>query len=197
MPSEARRICLIDAHPDPADGHLCTALADAYAAGATASGHSVARVRLATLDLPLLRDPADFARPPPEPIRAVQAEVAACRHLVVVYPLWLGTMPALMKAFFEQLARAEFLIAPGGTLGWPRKMLAGRSARVVVTMGMPAAAYRLLFGAHGEKGFESAVLGLAGFRPVRATMLGGVGGASPARRARWLDRMRALGARGR
>jgi putative NADPH-quinone reductase len=192
---DPRAVCIVDAHPH-AGPHLCHALADAYADGAGEAGRGVERVVLAGLDIPFLRDPADFAVAPPPPIAEAQRQVAGAGHLVVVYPLWLGTMPALMKAFFEQLARAEFALAPGGTLGWPKKMLKGRSARVVVTMGMPAAAYRIFLGAHGVRGFESAVLGMAGFRPVRETLLGGVGELSERRRARWLEKMRELGRRG-
>lgn len=89
----------------------------------------------------MLRDPADFATPAPEPIRQVQQAVLKADHLVVVYPLWLGTMPALVKAFFEHFARAEFAIGQSEQ-GWPRKMLKGRSARVVVTRGISVTSRR-------------------------------------------------------
>jgi putative NADPH-quinone reductase len=195
MSFDPRTVCIVDAHPHAAP-HLGHALADSYAEGAREAGRGVERVTVAELDIPFLRDPADFATPPPPQFVAAQQQVARSGHLVVIYPLWLGTMPALMKAFFEQLVRAEFALAPGGTLGWPKKMLKGRSARVVVTMGMPAAAYRIFLGAHGVRGFESAVLGMAGFRPVRETLLGGAGDASDRKRAGWLAKMRDLGRRG-
>lgn len=189
----AKRICLIDAHPH-AGRHFCHALADAYEAGARGAGHAVARVNLAELDIPLLRDPADFQTAPPPALEAPREAVRAAQHLCIIYPLWLGTMPAVMKAFFEQFARANFAIAPSEK-GWPQRMLAGRSARVVVTMGMPAAAYRLFFQAHGVKGFESAVLGMAGFKPIRETLLGMVEAAGEEKRASWLKRMQELGAK--
>jgi putative NADPH-quinone reductase len=49
-------------------------------------------------------------------------------------------MPVLLKAFLEQVMR------PGVALecrkhGFPRGLLAGHSARLVVTMGMPALIY--------------------------------------------------------
>jgi hypothetical protein len=55
-----RRVAIIQGHPDPAGGHLCHALADAYAQGASAAGHEVARIELARLDFPLLRTQQDF-----------------------------------------------------------------------------------------------------------------------------------------
>lgn len=50
-----RRIALIQAHPDAAGGHLCHALAQAYADGAARAGHEVRVIDVAHLDFPLLR----------------------------------------------------------------------------------------------------------------------------------------------
>ena len=106
------------------------------------------------------------------------------------------TMPALLKGFFEQAIRPGFAIdfKPNGM--W-NKRLKGRSARVVVTMGMPALIYRWFFGAHSLKSLERNILRFAGIAPVRETLFGGIESASDARRQKWLDRMKALGARGR
>ncbi|MEZ5937266.1 MAG: NAD(P)H-dependent oxidoreductase [Hyphomonadaceae bacterium] len=186
-------VCIVQGHPHGGGKHFCHALADAYAAGVRDSGAKVKRIDLGNMDVPLLRDPADFATPPNAEITAAQRAVTACDHLVVIYPLWLGTMPAVVKAFFEQLSRANFAIAPGKSAEWPRQMLKGRSARVIVTMGMPAAAYKLIFGAHGVRGFESGILGMSGISPIRETLIGGAGELTPKRAASWLSRVRRLG----
>lgn len=190
----SKTICILQGHPHSDSRHFCHALADAYADGAVHAGHSVFRFDLGAMDIPILRNPADFATPPPSQIRQVQEAVLHADHLVVVYPLWLGTMPALVKAFFEQFARAEFAIAQSEE-GWPRKMLKGRSARVIVTMGMPANAYRLLFGAHGVKGFESGILGMAGIGPIHETLIGGVGAEDSQALEKWLHTVRNHGGR--
>lgn len=192
MPSN---ICVLQGHPHSNNGHFCHALADAYTEGAIEAGHTVSRFDIGAMEIPMLRDPAEFATPAPEPIAQVQQAVLRASHLVVVYPLWLGTMPALVKAFFEHFARAEFAIAQSAKR-WPRKMLKGRSARVVVTMGMPATAYRLVFGAHGVKGFESGILGMAGIGPIHETLIGGVGAEDDKAHEKWLQTMREHGRRG-
>jgi putative NADPH-quinone reductase len=66
-------------------------------------------------------------------------------------------MTALLKAFIKQVMR------PGVGLeyrkhGFPRGLLAGRSARLVVTMGMPALIYRWYFRARGDAGSNGASL---------------------------------------
>jgi putative NADPH-quinone reductase len=63
---------------------------------------------------------------------------------------------------------------------------------VVVTMGMPAIAYRFWFGAHGLKSLTQN-LALVGIRPTRSTLMGMIEGINEPKRSRWLERMRALG----
>jgi putative NADPH-quinone reductase len=79
--------------------------------------------------------------------------------------------------------------------GFPRGLLVGRSARLIVTMGMPALIYRWYFRAHGARGLERSVISFAGMAPVRETLLGMVDAASDAKRQGWLDRMRDYGRR--
>jgi putative NADPH-quinone reductase len=191
-----RRILIIQGHPDPNEHRLCRALADAYAAGAEQAGHEVARIDLARLDFPLLRSAEDFAHGKlPAALQPAQDALLAAEHVVLVFPLWLGTMPALVKAFLEQVLRPDFAFGAAGR-GFPRGKLAGRSARLVVTMGMPVPAYRWWFFGHGLKGLERSILNFVGIRPVRQSLFGMVETASDATRQRWLERMRRLGARG-
>lgn len=194
----ARRITIIQGHPDPRGNRLCHRLADLYAAGAVAAGHGVRRVEVAVLDFPLLRTAEEFETgPPPADIRAAQDDICWADHVVIVFPLWLGSLPALLKGFLEQTFRPGFAMdAKSG--GWPRKLLAGRSARIVVTMGMPGFVYRWYFGAHALRNLERNILGFAGFRPVRRSLIGMVGTLDQAhKRERWLEHMKALGREGR
>lgn len=50
----------------------------------------------------------------PPPIRDAQATIAWAEHLIIVYPLWLGSMPAVLKAFLEQAFRPGFALAKAG-----------------------------------------------------------------------------------
>ncbi len=193
----ARRITIIQGHPDPAGEHLCHALADAYQSGAEAAGHQVRRVDVAHLDFPLLRRQQEFlAGDAPDAITNAQQAIEWAQHLVIIYPLWLGTMPALLKAFFEQTLRPGFVFG-AKVRGRSQKRLKGRSARIVVTMGMPAFVYRWYFAAHSLRSLERNILKFCGIAPVRTRLLGMAGGAGERRRNRWLAGMRALGGGGR
>ena len=52
---DPQRIVLIQGHPDATAPHLCHALAQAYADGATAAGHEVRQIDIAAIDFPWLR----------------------------------------------------------------------------------------------------------------------------------------------
>ncbi len=193
-----KRITIILGHPDPTEPHYCHALARAYVDGATKAGHEVRVIDVARLDFPLLRSRREFeSQAPSATIRAAQDEIRWAEHLVIVYPLWLGTLPALLKAFFEQTFRYGFALSAGSARGMPKKLLAGRSARIVVTMGMPATVYKYVFRAHGLRSLEGGILSLSGIRPIRSTLIGLVENRRAAYRRRVLDEIRELGSRAR
>jgi putative NADPH-quinone reductase len=107
-------------------------------------------------------------------------------------------MPALLKAFLEQVMRPGTAFAyPDKGGGFTKTLLRGRSARVVVTMGMPSVLYRLWFLGHGIAGMRRSILHFVGISPVRETLFGMVAGASDATRAKWVRHMRGLGERAR
>ncbi len=191
------RIAVIQAHPDPAGGHLCHALARAYADGAREAGREVRFIDVAQLDFPLLRSQKDWKEGEvPASLRPAQDTIRWADHLVFVFPLWLGDMPALLKGFLEQIARPGFAFdyVEGNPLG--KKLLTGRSARIIVTMGMPAAVYRWIFRAHSLRSLERNILGFVGIAPIHETLVGGVDGLGEAGVRRWLDEMQELGKRG-
>lgn len=58
---------LIQGHPDPAGGHFCHALAEAYAAAATRAGHELRAICVAGTSFPLLRNAAQWESEAPSP----------------------------------------------------------------------------------------------------------------------------------
>lgn len=192
--SEARRILLIQGHPDPVNQHLNRTLLQAYAEGAQAAGHAVRHIEVGALDFPVLRSANAWRQEPvPPALKPAQDDMAWAQHVVIFFPLWLGDMPALLKAFLEQVARPGFAVGPEGAKPFGHKPLSGRSARVVVTMGMPALAYRWFYRAHSVKALERNILGFVGFAPVNETLIGSVDGLGAAGVAGWQTKLRRLG----
>src|SRR5215470_15342512 len=140
-----KRIVVIQGHPDPGGQHLLHAMADAYAMGATAAGHDVRRIEVAKLDFPLLRTQEEFEQGAlPATLVQSRDDMKWAEHWVFFFPLWHGTMPALLKGFLEHIFRPGFAMEYQKQ-GFPKRLLAGRSARIAVTMGMPVMLYRWYF----------------------------------------------------
>ncbi len=178
------KILVIQGNPDPAGGHFGHVLAAAYAQAATAAGHEVRTLEVAKLDFPLLQSSAQWQNEPPvEAIRAAQQLIEWADHLLIVFPLWLGDMPAVLKAFFEQALRPGFALGKAQAGRMPQKLLNGRSARILVTMGMPAFFYRIFYRAHSVKSLKRNILEFCGVSPVRTTLIGLVEGKPAARAA--------------
>lgn len=181
---------LILAHPDRRS--FGGALADAYVAALHDQGCDVE-----VLHLPALNFDATPAGRPPEPepdlVMAREAIVRA-RHIVLVYPTWLGAMPARLKGFFERTFTGDFAFRfKPGTLV-PEALLAGRSADILVTMDTPPWIYRWLLRAPGHRLVRHAILGPSGIRPIRIMTFGPLRDSTEERRRKWLERSRARAA---
>ncbi|MEQ8734488.1 MAG: NAD(P)H-dependent oxidoreductase [Rhodospirillaceae bacterium] len=194
-----QRIAILQGHPDPAGGHLCHALAAAYADGAKAAGHHVKIIDVATLEFPLLRTQEDYKTgTTPVGLVEAQGQILDAEHLVIIYPLWLGTLPAILKGFLEQVLRPSLAASsPGEQPSYSEfsRLMKGTSCRVIITMGMPALAYRFFFFAHSLKNLERNILKFVGVKPIRTSLFGMVDTASAEKRQLWLAAMKMLGKR--
>lgn len=189
-----KKILIVLAHPQVKS--YCGALAQAYADGAREAGAEVRQVNLAelrfnpvgsgSLDKPLELEPE---------LRQAQDDIRWAEHLVFIYPILWGTLPALLKGFIERV------FAPGFAVNFHKdsplwdKLLTGRSARLIVTLNTPPLLYRLLFRRAGHITMKRSILQFCGISPVKITDVGPMRASSDARRAQWISQARALGAR--
>ena len=186
-----KRILVINGHPDTRPERFCSALVSAYVEAARRAGHEVRRIDVGALTFTLLVRYEDFQALPAEPaIHQAQEDIRWAEHLVFIHPLWLGAAPAMLKGFIERVACGGFGF-DSGTAGNPKRGLRGKSARLIVTMGMPALAYEVVFGAFGVRAFARGILRIAGVWPVRKTYFGGIE-LSEKHRTRCLAKVRRL-----
>ncbi len=189
-----KSILILNGNPDASPERLSSALAHAYRDGAQRAGHHVQQIDIGALDIPLLRTAAAFSAQPGDK-RVIEAQDAFTKaeHVVFIYPLWLGGPPALLKAYMEQVACGHFLLRERKG-SFPAGGLKGRSARTIVTMGMPPLLYRTVFGAHGTKAFNRSILRMSGFSPVRTSYFGGAAITAP-RSAKLIEQVGEMGQR--
>ena len=197
FPMTAKNILLIQGHPDKIKAHLCHALASCYAVGANEAGHVVRWINVAELNFPLLRSQKAWEEGAlPTVLQPAQDDIAWATHIVLFFPLWLGDMPALLKGFLEQVARPGFAFErEKGATSFGKKGLTGRSARIVVTMRMPALVYRWFYRAHSVKSLERNILGFVGISPVHETLIGMAGNLKAGDAQKWLKKLRRMGQR--
>lgn len=84
----AKRILIIQGHPDASEQHLCHVLEESYAHGAQAAGHKVKRIDVAKLDFPLLRSQHEWEKGVlPGSLSEAQTTIKWAEHIVFFFPL--------------------------------------------------------------------------------------------------------------
>lgn len=184
------RIAILLGHPRK--NTYCEALAEGYRRGAESGGHTVELIHVGALQFdPILRGAYVEVQPREPDLETACKTILAADHLVLIFPLWLGSMPALFKGFLERLLQPE-VIGPAKE-GRFVKLLKGKSARVIITMGMPGFLYRLWYGAPVRRILKSNILGFLGVHPVRFNMFGLIEGVGGAHRQSWIRKVERLG----
>lgn len=195
--SYTKHILVIQGHPDPFAKHYCHALADAFTQGAHEVGHEVKHIDVAKLHFPLIHSKDEFENTdPPEDIAQAQSLIRWADTLEIFFPLWLGSMPALMKGFLEQTFRPSFGFDMSNPKAMPKKLLRGKSAHIFVTMGMPSLLYKRYFGAHGMKNLEHNILKFSGIKPVDFDYIGMIEKKNKKKLEKWINRAHSYGQAG-
>lgn len=192
LSTDAPRTLVLVGHPDP--NSLCAAMAQRYVDAARDAGKPVRLLQLGQLAFdPVLRAGYRSSQPLEPDLRAAQDDILWAQHLVWVYPTWWGAMPALLKGFIDRifLPGFAFKYRPNSSL-WDR-LLAGRSARLLVTMDAPPWYYRWFNRMPGHQQMRRTILEFAGVTPVRISSFGPVRGARPGLIDRWLQEAARLG----
>lgn len=184
---------MINVHSD--QERFNQALATAYADSAAAAGHSIRWLQLDKLSFnPLL--PGYQNAPALEPdLQAAQADILWAEHITLVYPIWWGSVPALLKGFFDRVLLPGFAYKYQSGKKYPQPLLLGRTAHLLLTMDTPPWYYRWVYGAPGLKQVSRTTLGFCGIKTLKSLMLGPVISSAPAQRQHWLQQATALAKR--
>jgi NAD(P)H dehydrogenase (quinone) len=171
---------------------FCEALGEAYRAGAAEAGHDARLFVTSRMSFdPILHVGFKTVQPLELDLQAARAAMMAADHLVLIFPLWLGTLPAIFKGFLERVLQPD-LVEPARTHQF-KQVLKGKSARVIVTMGMPGIIYRWYYGAHAVKMLRRNILEFMGVSPVKSTIFGSVEAVSAEQRRAWINQAESLG----
>lgn len=189
-----KKILIIDGHP--LEKSLCKSIADTYQNASTNSQVEVKRINIRDLsfDLTLLDFEGDQKLE--EDLIKAQDLIKWCNHLVVVYPIWWGMMPALLKGFIDRVLLPGFAFKYHDNDPMWDKLLKGKSARVIVTSDSPVWYLKFFLLGAPYKIMKTNILDFCGFKPVKLTPLGSVRKASSKKIEAFLEKVRVLGSRG-
>jgi putative NADPH-quinone reductase len=174
-------------------------LADAYIEGAKESGHEVRRVNIADVTFdPILHNAYNDVQPLESDLVMIQENFKWADHIVILYPNWWCTMPALLKGMFDRMYVPGFAFRfkkdrSGKRTGKVEPLLKGKSGRVIVTTGTHPWLIRIIFGDFTNE-LSRGILWFSGISPVRVTTLGPSDEHTPAhKRETWRKKIYQLG----
>lgn len=187
-------ILVINGHPDPES--FCSALSHAYMEGASSTTAQIRTIDLSQIEFdPNLKYGYRKRTELESDLQEAQELIRWANHLVIVYPTWWGTMPAILKGFFDRVFLPGFAYKYRTDFPLWDKLLTGKTARLIVTMDTPAWYNRLIYRQAGHLVMKRNILHFCGIKPVRVTEISPVNSSSEKQRAKWLEKARQLGSK--
>lgn len=187
-----KKILIINGHPDKESFNF--GLAEAYKKGALASGAEVKEICIRELNFNPNLQFGYRKRTELEPdLLEAQEKIKWAEHLVLIYPVWWGSIPALMKGFFDRVFLPGFAFQKRENSVWWDKLLTHKSARIISTLDQPAWYYWLVYRAPSHNAMKKLTLHFSGIRPVKVTTIGPIRLSKEAYRLKWLAKTEKLG----
>lgn len=187
----SKRILVILGHPS--NTSFCAALTDRYVQTARNAGHEVRELRLGALDFdPILREGYRQVQPLEADLLQAQADITWAEHLTLIYPIWWGAIPALLKGFFDRVLLPGFAFKYRPGKAFPEQLLRGRSADLLVTLDTPPWYYRWVYRMPGLHQVRRTTLAFCGIKPRHTLTFGPVLGSTDGQREAWLMKVQAI-----
>lgn len=181
-----KKVLMLYGHPEYSS--LCCSMAESYADAAEEAGHEVEWLSIFTLDFditPSLKGKSPTASLEND-IQLAQELIARNDHIVLVYPIWWGTMPAKVKGFLDRVLSPGFAFnyLPGGRV---EALLKGKTAHVINTCDTPPIAQWFYLKAD-KLLLKRPILGLCGIQVKAHKRFGSVYSSDDAQRKRWIQK---------
>lgn len=191
------KILLISGHPSSAS--FSNALLESYRLGAVSRGATCRHIVISQLDFnPNLsegyknREGMNLE----DDLKKSQELIAWADHIVLAYPTWWGSLPALTKGFIDRVFLPGFAYKYHKGKAFPEKLLKGKSIRLLVTMDTPKLWFNLGFRRAQYRMLRQLIFEFVGISPVRFTTFGSMRTSSEHDRIKWLKKVKHLGLKG-
>ncbi len=180
-----KKILIINGHPSKSS--FCQSIAKAYQAGATSKGNQVVLLNLHELNFNFnLSDGYSKTSVLEADLVLAQEKIKWAQHLVIIHPVWWGSVPALLKGFFDKtlLPGFAFSYRQSGML-WD-KLLSGKTAEIIYTSDTPVWIYRFFYRAPSVTTLRDRILGFCGVKTLSIIGIGSIRKSTHEFRKNWL-----------
>lgn len=175
---------------------FCHALAEAYAQGARGEGHVVRTLKLGELEFdPVLHYGYEQSQNLEHDLLEAQRQIHWAEHLVLVYPVWWGGVPALLSGFLDRVLMPGFAFKVHGRRHAANELLKGRTAELLATLDTSPRYFRWVYGAPAHRQMTRSVLAFCGIKVKRLTEFAPVQTSTEEQRQQWLHKAQQLGRR--
>lgn len=185
-----KKVLVINANPKA--NSLCQSIAEHYAMVASEK-HHVEQINIGELHFEISLDEGYDKKVALEPdLVDFQQKILSSEHIVIVSPVWWGTIPAKFKGAIDRtfLPGFAFKYIQGKTI--PEKLLKGRTSQLIITMDSPPLWYKYIQGNAIYKQLKHAILDFSGIKNVSSTYFGPVVSSDYPKRQAWLKKVAAL-----
>jgi len=192
MSTVKKNLLLIQGHPDPKSYNA--ALCNAYLEGVASGKASIRNIKIGELHFDPNLQYGYRKRTTLEPdLKKAQEDILWADHITWIYPVWWGSVPALMKGFIDRVFLPGFAFKKREDSVWWDRYLTGRSARLICTMDQPPWYYRLRYGGPSHKAMKQLTMQYVGIKKVKITSIGPIRLSKESFREKWISRVRKLG----
>lgn len=187
-----KHVLIINGHPDKQSYNY--ALSEAYKTGAQKANAAISQIKISDLNFnPNLqfgyRQRTELES---DLIDAIE-KIKNANHLVWVFPMWWYGYPAIMKGFIDRTFLPGITFEPIEGKPLPKKLLKGKTARVIITADAPRWYDYLFMKSPAINQFKKGTLEFCGIKPVKLTYIAPVKNSSPGWREKWLEKVTVLG----
>ncbi len=184
----SKNIVVILGHPD--SNSYCASLAESYVQAAQQKGHSLKLFKLGDARFDPILHHGHNQRQELEPdLVEIREAILWASHIVFVYPIWWGSIPALLKGFIDRTFLPGFAFRYRPNSIWWDRLLAGRSAHLIVTMDTPPWYYRWIYKMPGHNQMKITILEWCGVKPVKISSFGPLKDSTDQQRENWRQKV--------
>ena len=189
-----KKVLIINGHPDKESYNF--ALAKAYLKGARKSTENVELINIIDLDFnPNLKYGYRKRTELEQDLLETQEKIKNADHLVWVYPVWWGSVPAIMKGFLDRTFLPGFAFNKRENSVWWDKLLKNKSARIISTMDQPNWYYKLFYKSPSHNAMRKLTLNFTGISKVKISSIGPVRNSKLDYREKWIRKVENLGSK--